>query len=97
MVDLKPLDELRTQQDVIDREIIAAIAKRVAIREKISAFRIGNGLPTVDPARMEFVLNQAESYAMEHGVPKEMARQIFDILIGWSHHLDREWRKEKVS
>lgn len=93
--DLTELYALRTEQDAIDREIMKAISKRVVIREKISAFRIKSDLPTVDPARMEAVLKQAEAYATEYGVPKEMARQIFDLLIGWSHHMDREWRKTK--
>ena len=96
MVNLEPLYALRAQQDAVDREIVEAIGKRVALREKISAFRIANNLPTIDPARVEAVLTQAESYASDYNVPKDMARQLFDILIGWSHHLDRQWRNNPV-
>lgn len=90
-----PLVGLRQEQDQIDREIVAALAKRYAIRKKISAFRIENGLTTVDPARMQVVLGQAKEYAKEYDLPEEMTEEIFHVLIDWSHRLDREWRSEK--
>lgn len=93
-IDLAPLEVLRKEQDAIDRELMAAIAKRYAVRQKISAFRRSNSLPTVDPDRMKYVLQQAEAYAAEMGVPVEMAHHIYSVLIGWSHDLDRQWRKE---
>lgn len=93
-IDMAPLQALRKEQDAIDRELMAAIAKRYEVRQKISAFRIANNLPTVDPERMKHVLEQAETYAAEMGVPSEMARHIYSVLIGWSHDLDRQWRKE---
>jgi 4-amino-4-deoxychorismate mutase len=93
-IDLSPLEALRKEQDAIDRELMVAIAKRYNVRQKISAFRRENNLPTVDPDRMKYVLQQAEGYAVEMGVPAEMARHIYGVLIGWSHDLDRQWRKE---
>lgn len=89
-----PLAPLREEQDKIDREIVAAIAKRYAVRQKISAFRIENGLTTIDPARMQYVLAQAKGYAKEYGLPEEMAEEIFHVLIDWSHKLDRQWRNK---
>jgi chorismate mutase len=93
-VDLAPLNALRAEQDGVDREIIVALAKRLVLRKKISAFRIENNLPTIDPARREAVMKQAEQIAAENGVPAEMIHEIFDVLIDWSHRLDRQWRKE---
>lgn len=89
------LATLRREQDAIDREIVAALGKRVAIREKISAFRRANKLLTVDPARMQYVLDQAEMFAHEFNVPPQMARDVFDVLIDWSHKLDRQWRTQE--
>lgn len=88
------LEKLRTEQDAIDKEIIEAIAKRLAIRKRISAFRIQNDMSTVDPARMKVVLEQAQALANEMDVPPEMAQSVFELLIDWSHKLDIEWRKD---
>jgi chorismate mutase len=89
------LEKLRSEQDEIDKEIIAAIAKRLAVRKRISAFRLENDLPTVDETRMKVVLTQAETLAQEAEVPTDMARGVFELLIDWSHRLDHQWRKEK--
>lgn len=87
------LEKLRAEQDAIDKEIIAAIAKRLAVRKRISAFRMQNSLSTVDEARMKVVLDQAEALAREMDVPPEMAQSVFELLIDWSHKLDIEWRQ----
>ena len=89
------LAELRREQDEVDREIVAALGKRVAVRKKISAFRVDNKLLTIDPTRMQVVLQQAEEMGKEYHVPEQMARDVFEVLIDWSHRLDREWRKKK--
>jgi len=88
------LEKLRSEQDAVDKEIIAAIAKRLAIRKRISAFRMENNLSTIDQARMKVVLDQADALAKEMDVPAEMAQGIFELLIDWSHRLDIEWRKD---
>ena len=89
------LEKLRTEQDAVDKEIIAAIAKRLAVRKRISAFRHENDLPTIDEDRMKVVLGHAEEVAKEADIPTDMARSIFELLIDWSHRLDQQWRKEK--
>lgn len=92
---LTELDALRAEQDQVDREIVAALGKRVALRRKISALRMGNNMPTIDEARMQVVLNQVAQYATDYDVPPEMARNVFQVLIDWSHRLDWQWREEK--
>ena len=89
------LEKLRTEQDAIDKEIVAAIAKRLEVRKKISAFRLENNLSTIDADRVKVVLNQAETLAQQVDVPPEMAQSVFELLIDWSHRLDQQWRKEK--
>lgn len=88
------LHVLRAEQDLVDREIMKAIAKRVALRRKISRFRIANELSTIDASRMMDVLDQAEKYAREENVPPEMGRQVFKLLIDWSHKMDMHWRHD---
>jgi chorismate mutase len=89
------LEKLLTEQDEIDKEIVAAIAKRLAVRKRISAFRMENSLPTIDPDRVKVVLQQAATLAEQVDVPPEMAHGVFELLIDWSHRLDQQWRKEK--
>ena len=87
------LAKLRREQDEVDRDILEALGRRLAVRRRISAFRAENNLLTIDPARMQVVLNQAEEIGKEYDVPAQMARDVFEVLIDWSHKLDREWRK----
>lgn len=86
------LHRLRQEQDKIDRKIVEALAVRYKKRQEISAFRIENGLPTVDEKRKKFVLQQAEDWAKELDVPAEYVLNVFNVLIEGSHTLDREWR-----
>jgi chorismate mutase len=92
--DLTQLYALRGEQDAVDREILAAIAKRLAIRKQISALRAEYGLQTVDAGRAQVVLDQAKALAVDHGIPTDMAQDIFETLIDWSHRLDKQWRGE---
>jgi chorismate mutase len=90
---LKKLLSLRAKQDQIDRKLIEALAERVRMREKISALRIAHNMPTVDPARMQEVLEHVEKVGEEMGIPKGMMHDVFSCLIEWSHKMDLEWRK----
>ncbi len=94
-MELTELDRLRKEQDAIDLEIVQALARRYALRKRISAFRIGNNLPTVDPERRNAVLTQVENYASRFAVPEKMVNEIFVTLIEWSHRWDIEWRAGK--
>ena len=93
-IDMTELEELRREQDKIDFEIVQTVAKRLAVRKKISAFRIKHDLSTIDPVRREIVLKQAEKFAVQNDIPGEMGRELFNMLIDWSHRMDRQWRSE---
>ncbi len=91
--DLTELHRLRAEQDEIDKKLVEALADRYKKRKEISAFRIENGLPTVDEERKQQVLQQAEALAEELNVPAEYVLNVFHVLIEGSHTLDRAWRQ----
>ena len=81
------LDELarcRQQIEGIDRELVALLAKRVALSKEIGAMKKVAGLPTLDPAREAEVIRRAAALAREEGVNDEKVRDIFWHVIGLS-------------
>ena len=71
------LDKLRTEIDGIDEEMAELFKKRMAVSEKIAAEKEKQGLPTLDLAREEQVLKQAEERCGIYG--REFFKKIMDL------------------
>ena len=81
---LDALGRCRQQIEGIDRELVALLAKRVALSKEIGAMKKVAGLPTLDPAREAEVIRRAAALAREQGVNDEKVRDIFWHVIGLS-------------
>ena len=81
---LDALGRCRQQIEGLDRELVALLAKRVALSKEIGAMKKVAGLPTLDPAREAEVIRRAASMAREVGLSDEKVRDIFWHVIGLS-------------
>ena len=81
---LDALGKCRHEIEQIDRELVALLAKRVAVSREIGAMKKVAGLPTLDPAREAEVIRRAAGLAREAGVNDEKVRDIFWHVIGLS-------------
>jgi chorismate mutase len=73
------LKRLRKEIDVLDREMIALVEKRVEAAKKIGALKAKKGLQISDPAREKEVLeNAANNTTLDRSFTKDLFLRIIE-------------------
>jgi chorismate mutase/prephenate dehydrogenase len=75
------LDTLRTELGQIDREILAAVAKRQALAQQIGQIKRDAGIPTRDFRQERDVVERARAAAVEHGLTPTLGEELILALI----------------
>lgn len=75
------LDALRTELGQIDREILAAVARRQAVAQKIGQIKRDAGIPTRDYRQERDVVERARAAAIQHGLSPQMGEELILALI----------------
>lgn len=71
----------RNEINKINQEIILKIKQRVEIAKKIAEIKKKYGKPIVDIDREKFVISQARTNGLEHGLNPERMERIFQEII----------------
>jgi len=72
---------LRDEINRLNEEILEKIRERVRVALRIGEVKKRHGMPVVDRAREEIVLNQVESLAADRGLNPEGVRRVFREII----------------
>ena len=72
---------LRNEINRLNEEILEKIRERVRVALRIGEVKKRHGVPVVDRAREEVVLNHVESLAADHGLNPEGLRRVFREII----------------
>src|SRR5215475_5544715 len=75
------LDPLRTELGQIDRDILALVARRQAVAQRIGAVKREIGMPTRDFRQERDVVERARKAATEHGLTPSMGEELVLALI----------------
>jgi chorismate mutase/prephenate dehydrogenase len=75
------LDELRAQLAEVDREILAAAARRQALVQQVGQIKRSAGIATRDFRQERDVLERARTAAAEHGLPPALGEELLLALI----------------
>jgi chorismate mutase/prephenate dehydrogenase len=75
------LDPLRAELGAIDRDILALVAKRQAVAQRIGAVKREIGMPTRDFRQERDVVERARKAATEQGLPPSMGEELVLALI----------------
>lgn len=75
------LDTLRSELGEIDREILALVAKRQAVAQKIGQTKRDAGIPTRDYRQERDVVERARAAAVEHGLTPKLGEELVLALI----------------
>jgi isochorismate pyruvate lyase len=85
------LDDVRTNIDALDRQIVALLAERTTYVEAAARFKAQKAL-VVDPPRIEDVIAKVRHRATEHGMNPDLAETIYRAMIdAYILHEGREW------
>jgi chorismate mutase len=75
------LDELRTEIEDIDREIVELVARRTYVADTIAEVKAEQGLPTTDESQEERVMERAAMNAERFEVDANLVKAVFRLLI----------------
>lgn len=75
------LDELRAELAAVDREILAAAAKRQRLAQQIGQVKRGAGIATRDYRQERDVIERARASAAEHGLAPALGEELLLALI----------------
>jgi chorismate mutase len=75
------LDELRTEIEDIDREIVELVARRTYVADTIAEVKAQRGLPTTDESQEERVMQRAAENAERFEVDSNLVKAVFRLLI----------------
>jgi len=73
---------LRAEIDAIDTAIVALLARRFAVVDRVIVVKERDGLPALLPERVEEVVARVRAAAAAAGVPAEAAESVWRALIG---------------
>ncbi|ATW89314.1 chorismate mutase [Halohasta litchfieldiae] len=77
----KSLDELRTEIEDIDREIVELIARRTYVADTIAEVKSERDLPTTDEGQEDKVMDRAGENADKFDVDSNLVKAVFRLLI----------------
>lgn len=75
------LDPLRSELGQIDREILALVARRQAVAQRIGQVKRDAGIPTRDYRQERDVVERARAAAVEHGLSPALGEELILALI----------------
>jgi chorismate mutase-like protein len=75
------LDDLRAEIDAVDAELVTLLARRFAAVEGIAALKAENGLPVIDPSRIDAVQDRVAELAEAAGLDPGIARRFWRAII----------------
>ncbi|HMO30560.1 chorismate mutase [Enterovirga sp.] len=78
-----PLAPLRAEIDICDAEIVALLARRMEIVERVIAIKSGHGIPALLPDRVEDVVARVRGEAGRDGVPPDLVETVWRAMMDW--------------
>lgn len=74
------LDDLRTQIDAIDQQLISLLAQRLALVSEVGRYKAAHNLPPLDSARWQVVVESRLVMAKERGLDEKLVQAIFECI-----------------
>jgi len=78
---MKTIEELRSQIDKLNREIVELLAKRMEVAGEIAEYKRQRGLPVHVPEREKQVIENVKNLAKEKGLDEKMIEDVFMKII----------------
>ncbi len=89
------LQEIRKELDAIDSQIIDLFSRRMRLVKDVAEYKKEHGLPVLDAAREETILNRVSEKAGESLAP--YARRVYEAMFAVSREYQAElWKDGKA-
>lgn len=91
------LADVRREIDRVDSALVALLAERQKLVERVVAIKERDNLPAFIPARVDEVLSNVTRQAAGAGLAPELARTLWKAMIDWFIALEDAHLKGKSS
>ena len=88
------LQELRTEIDIVDRNIITSLAERMELVEEIGRYKKAHKMEALDEGRRDALLKTWIETGKALSLPEDLLREIFDAI--HRHSLSVEEKSKNV-
>lgn len=91
------LQKLRKEIDVIDRQIMSALARRFKVTHKVGIYKAKHNLPPLDKKREEEVFAYKKLLALKYKLDSVLIEKIFKLIISEvrkNHHYEKSRSKQ---
>ncbi len=78
---MQELAPLRQEIDALDGEIVALLAKRLAVVERVIAVKSEHDIPVILPERIEQVVERAAASGASMGADADFVRTVYRSII----------------
>ena len=85
---MNSLEEFRREIDQIDAILLDALGRRLGICAQVAHFKRANGIPMMQPSRVEAVKDRAAALAASHGLRPEFVRELYGLIIAEACRLE---------
>jgi chorismate mutase-like protein len=84
------LESFRRRLDPLDDEIARLLGERFEICREVARFKASEGIPMMQPQRVEEVRARYLARGAEAGLPADFTAELFELLIGATCKLEDE-------
>lgn len=84
------INKLREQIDSCDRELLAVLAKRMALIPSVAEYKRINNMARYQPDRERMIIESRRAIAQELGINPDLAEEILKLIIKDAHRIEEE-------
>ncbi len=84
------LEELRTQLDAIDKDLLDNLVRRFKLIEDIGRYKKDNKIDVVQNKRIKYVLDRAQETAQNNGLEPEILKNIYISIINMACEVEEK-------
>ena len=95
MTENRNLEEIRSEIDELDQQLLDLFCRRMKLAADVAAYKIRHDLPTLRPEREQEILDRAEKNAGEEF--GSYARSLFENIMSLSRDYQNLLRNQEVS
>lgn len=86
---MKDLQQLRTEIDKVDKEIIGLLSTRIELVKQVGQYKKMNNLPVVDMNRWQAVLEEKINIAKELNLDEQFVTDIYNKIHEFAISLEK--------
>lgn len=90
------LEGFRQEIDVVDSQIVEALAKRFEICKRVAAYKKQHDIPMMQPERVEAVKQRRRELGMQHGLDGDFMVALYNLIIQETCRMEDEIIESQV-